>query len=180
MKETWQIILSGVGGQGLMLAGKLLGIAATTYEGKNAIMSSAYGIETRGTFSKSDIIISKGEIDYPEVLQADLVIALAAVAYKKYAASLMEETILLYDDTIEPMPSKARQMGFPIAKIAKEALNPCGANIVSLGLLIGMTRVVKAEAVRKAIAAEFAGKQSLAELNLQSFSSGLAAIDIYS
>jgi 2-oxoglutarate ferredoxin oxidoreductase subunit gamma len=175
MKKSWQIILSGVGGQGLMLAGKLLGDAATGYEGKNAVMTSAFGVEMRGTFAKSDVIVSSEEIDYPEVRQADVVIALAPLAYKRYAPSLGEDALLLYDDACEALPSKARQIGFPIAKIAKQAGSPSGLNIVALGLLVKLTGVVEESSALSAIREEFKGKEKLAELNCKAFQAGLEA-----
>ena len=178
MEKTWQVIFSGVGGQGLMLAGKLLGTAATSYEGKNAVMTSAYGVETRGTFAKSDVIVSEGEIDYPEVRKADVVIALAAVAYKKYAYTLEEGATLLYDDIIEPLPSKARQIALPITEIAKQAGNSSMVNIVALGALIKLTGIVAGQSVESAIRQEFQGKEKVAQQNLKAFSlagSGFAA-----
>ncbi|MCL2496643.1 MAG: 2-oxoacid:acceptor oxidoreductase family protein [Clostridiales bacterium] len=175
MEKTWQIIFSGVGGQGLMLAGKLLGAAATGYEGKNAVMTSVYGVETRGTFAKSDVIVSGEEIDYPEVLKADVVIALAPVAYRKYADSLGEGAILLYDDAIEPMETKAVQIGFPIAKIAKEAGNSSMVNVVALGALVKLTGIVSEQAVQSAVREEFQGKARLMELNLKALHGGLKA-----
>ncbi|MCL1974981.1 MAG: 2-oxoacid:acceptor oxidoreductase family protein [Firmicutes bacterium] len=178
MKETWQVIFSGVGGQGLMLAGKLLGDAATGYEGKYAVMTSAYGVESRGTFAKSDCLISSSEIDYPEVLKPDVVIALAAVAYKKYAPLLAKGTVLLYDDSIEPLPSYAEQICLPLAKIAKEAGNPLGINLVSLGVLVQQTGIVQELSVINAIKDEFAGREKQIMLNLQSFQAGIRAKQI--
>ncbi|MCL1872915.1 MAG: 2-oxoacid:acceptor oxidoreductase family protein [Clostridiales bacterium] len=174
MKETWQVIFSGVGGQGLMLAGTLLGSAATGYEGKNAVMTSAYGVESRGTFAKSDCIVSTQEIDYLEVMAADAVIALAPVAYQKYVDSLGEDTLLIYDDAIETLPSKARQLAFPIAKIAKDVGNISSSNIVALGILVKITALVKEHSVVKAIIEEFWGKEKLINLNLEAFKAGLA------
>lgn len=175
MKESWQIIFSGVGGQGLMLAGKLLGDAAAGYEGKNAVMTSAFGVETRGTFAKSDLIVSSNEIDYPEVLKADVVITLAPVAYLKYVSSLSDGAILLYDDTIKQEPSKARQIGIPIAKIANDAGNPSALNIVALGALVKLTGIVNAQSVESSIRDEFSGKEKLIELNLKAFRGGVEA-----
>jgi len=177
VKETWQIIFSGVGGQGLMLAGKLLGDTVTVYEGKNAVMTSAYGVETRGSFAKSDLIVSSEEIDYPEVLKADLVIALAPVAYKKYADSLGESAVLLYDSEFKVLPSRAHQIGIPFAKIAKETGNPSAVNIVALGALIKLTGIAGVESAGSAIREEFREKEKYIDLNLKSFHGGLEAAD---
>ena len=81
MKGTWEIVLSGVGGQGLLSIGNLLGEAASIFGGKKATMTASYGVETRGTFTKSDVIISDEEIDFPEVLNPDIVLCLAQMSY---------------------------------------------------------------------------------------------------
>ena len=173
-KETWQIVFSGVGGQGLMLTGKLLGEAATVHEGKKAVMTSAYGVETRGTFAKSDVIISSVEIDYPEVLKADVVIALAPVAYKKYVGSLEEGAILLYDSAIEEEASKARQIRVSMAEAASGVGNPYAVNIVALGTLVKLTGLVKEQSVENAIKKEFQKNEKLAKLNIKAFNAGVS------
>ena len=113
-KKTWEIIFSGVGGQGLVSCGNILGEAAS-FDHLNAVMTTTYGVETRGTFSKSDLIISDEDIDYPEALHPEVILALAQVAYQRYAPIAGENTVLIYDeDVITPMKSKAKQLGFPI------------------------------------------------------------------
>lgn len=63
-----EIVLSGVGGQGVVSVGEVMGLAASLYEENlNATMSASYGSEARGTFTKTDVIISDGEIGYPNV-----------------------------------------------------------------------------------------------------------------
>ena len=62
MSVQKEITISGVGGQGLILCGTLLAQAAVCYDGKRATLSSEYGVETRGTFAKSDVIVSDSEI----------------------------------------------------------------------------------------------------------------------
>lgn len=174
--STLEVIFSGVGGQGLMLAGKLLGAAAVSHEGKNAVMTSAYGVESRGSFAKSDVIISDEEIDYPEVLKADIVIALAPVAYEKYVSSLGEDTVLMYDSAIERAESKARQIGFPAEKIAAEAGSSSMVNIVALGALVKLTGAVSEQSIESAVSEEFHGKKELALLNLKALHLGLKAM----
>lgn len=104
-------------------------------------MTTTYGVETRGTFSKSDLIISDEDIDYPEALHPDVILALAQVAYQRYAPIVGENTVLIYDeDAITPMKSKAKQLGFPILATAEAMGNVTSANILSLGIILGETR----------------------------------------
>ncbi|MBA1335299.1 MAG: 2-oxoglutarate/2-oxoacid ferredoxin oxidoreductase, gamma subunit [Firmicutes bacterium] len=178
MKERWEIILSGVGGQGLIVSGSILGEAATIYENKNATLTSSYGTETRGTFTKSDIIISDGDIYYPEVMKEDAVLALAQVAYNRYVGSLDEEAVLIYDSGLveDVKASRAKQLGFPITDIARELGNPAVANIVALGIIVKLTGVVSPEAVVKAIEGRFIKKPRVVELNTKAFNRGMELV----
>ncbi len=74
--DRYEIRLSGAGGQGAMLAGKLLA-AAAVYDGKNAVQTQSYGPEARGGKSKTDIVISTGEIDYPKATEVDVLLAMS-------------------------------------------------------------------------------------------------------
>ena len=71
-----QIVLSGTGGQGLILAGIILAEAAVL-DGKQAIQTQSYGPEARGGASKAEVIISDEAIDYPKVLDADVLLAMS-------------------------------------------------------------------------------------------------------
>lgn len=174
LKDKWQIILSGVGGQGLKLSGSILGEAATICDGKNATLTSSYGTETRGTFTKSDVIISNGDIYFPEVLQEDLVLALAQVAYDRYVSGMEEGSIIIYDSELvtDIKESKAKQCGYPITAIARELGNAAVANVIALGIIVKMTEVVSPQAVEKIIKKLFAAKPKIADLNAKAFYRG--------
>ena len=124
MKSKWEVILSGVGGQGLISCGSLMAEAAIIFEDRYATLSSSYGVETRGTFTKSDIIISDREIFYPEVLHADVIVSLAQVAYDKYVSSIDENSILIYDSGMinQVKESKAKQFGYPFTNLARDQI----------------------------------------------------------
>lgn len=174
MKSKYEIILSGIGGQGLILCGSILGEAAAVYEKLNASLTSSYGIESRGTFTKSDVIISKGEIFYPEVLNPDIVLTLAPVAYNKYISDLNEDTMLLYDSDsiLDIKDSRAKQYGYPITSLAKELGSEKVANIIAIGIIIKKTGVLDKESILKVFRDKFAGKEKIQRLNIQAFEKG--------
>ena len=87
LKRT-EIRLAGEGGQGMILAGIILAEAAAMYDDKYAVQTQSYGPEARGGASKAEVIIDSGEIDYPEVINADVLVALSQEACDKYAANL--------------------------------------------------------------------------------------------
>lgn len=179
MKDKWEIILSGVGGQGLIVGGTILGEAATVYEDKNATQTSSYGVETRGTFTKSGVIISNRDIYYPEVLKEDILLALAPVAYDKCISSIDENAVLIYDSSMvsDVKTSKARQYGYPITSIARELGNVAAANIIAIGIIVKMTGVVKAESVLKVIKERFADKEKVIDINIKAFNRGIELVE---
>ena len=68
----WKVVISGVGGQGVITAGILLAEAAVIHEGRYAVQSQSYGAQMRGGLSRADVIISDSEVIYPKVDQAHL------------------------------------------------------------------------------------------------------------
>lgn len=144
MKGRLEIVLAGVGGQGLVTIAGILGEAAV-HEGRNACMSSSYGTEARGTFTKSDVILSDGDIDFIEATDPDAVLCLAQVAWDRYAPSLGEEALLIYDsETVTPSGEcRARMIGVPLSSL--------GGNLAALGVLVALSGAVRAESAIEVI-----------------------------
>lgn len=177
MKEKWEIIFSGVGGQGLLFNGNILGKAASIVEKRQAVMTCAYGTETRGTFTKSDLIISEEYIDFPEVLNADVVVALAQVAYDRYVETMKEDSIIIYNNNqVKEAKSRAKQYGLPMEDLAAQADNLRGVNLVALGALIAQTECVKPESVKEMLAKHFEGKDKIVESNEKAFDLGFEKV----
>ena len=138
----------------MILAGIILAEAAAIYDGLNVVQSQSYGPEARGGASKSEVIISNGEIDYPKVIHADVLIALSQEACDKYAGQLKPGGLLILDtNNVENFPSD-EAVKLPITQLA---LNTTGraitANTVALGVLVALTGVVSRGAIMKAVAA---------------------------
>jgi 2-oxoglutarate ferredoxin oxidoreductase subunit gamma len=174
--EKIEIRISGLGGQGVVLAGQILGRAAV-YDGKNVVQTQSYGAEARGSMAKSEVIISDGKIGFPLVRRCDILVAMNQEALEKNIKDLREDGILLIDcGTVKNVPrNKAKVFKVPATEFAE---NYCGgklyANMVMLGALIKMTKVVSKSSVELAI------KNSVAEkavvTNLQAFKKGGKAI----
>lgn len=169
-------IFAGMGGQGLILCGTLLGEAAVLHEGKKATMISAYGVETRGTFTKSELIIDDENIDFPEVERPDIVLTLTRQAYELYAPTLKDNTLLLYDSACgKEIQSKARQIGYPIFEEAERRGNAASANILSLGLIIGLTGTPGFDSTYKVLCKRFKANPKASENNIVLFETGYKA-----
>ncbi|HHW02740.1 MAG TPA: 2-oxoacid:ferredoxin oxidoreductase subunit gamma [Thermoanaerobacterales bacterium] len=136
MKTRTEIVLAGVGGQGLILIGKIVGEAAALFEGKNAVQTQSYGVASRGGFSKSEIVISNEEVAYPEVLEPDLVLALSQQSYDMYRSKIGKDSLLVYDsDTIRQGECSGIALGYPITSTAVNLHNLKILNMIALGIL---------------------------------------------
>jgi 2-oxoglutarate ferredoxin oxidoreductase subunit gamma len=170
--------LSGEGGQGLVLAGKILAEAAAIYQGINATQSQSYGPEARGGASRSEVILSDEDIDYPKAVQLDLLLALTQEAADRYASDLKPTGILLVDsDAVKRTAAGPfRVYRAPVVRTARDVIGrEIVANIVSLGIITRIAGVVSEEAVREAILTRV--PKGTEEINLKAFEQGLAMAD---
>lgn len=154
MSDRYEVRLAGLGGQGLVLAGVILAEAASIHENKNAVQSQSYGPESRGGASKSEVIISPKEIDYPKATHIDVLLCLTDAAAEKYLKDCPETALVVADSDLVPsdIPSRFRSVKAPITRLARETVGKeFVTNIVALGLLRELTDVVSAEALEKAV-----------------------------
>lgn len=170
-----EIRISGLGGQGVVLAGQILGKAAV-YDGKNAVQTQSYGAEARGGSAKSEVIISDGKIGFPMVRKCNILVALSQEAVDKNIRDLKEDGILLVDSSIVKIlpETKARIFKVPASQIAETVFeDKLYANMVILGALTKFTRIVSEESMKGAIADSVPKKVSAR--NLQAYDKGLAS-----
>jgi 2-oxoglutarate ferredoxin oxidoreductase subunit gamma len=154
MAEITQIRLSGFGGQGVVLAGVLLGEAGAI-DGNHVSGSNSYGAQARGSGCKSEVIFSTGPIDFPHLIGADILIAMSQGAYDQSCGEVGEDSgLILYDQgPVTPKEGlKVKQIGIPATNQAlKKLKNKQVANIVLLGALLEATKIVSIGAMEKAI-----------------------------
>jgi len=174
MSEQYEVRLAGAGGQGLLLAGLILAEAAAIYDGKNAAQTQSYGPEARGGASRSEVIISDEEIDYPKVTKADLLLTLSQEACDKYVRDLKGDGVLIVDTTnVHHIPSVCAHK-LPITRIAEEATGRrITANIVALGVIVSLTKIVSRRAIEAAVADRV--PEGTQELNLKALAAGFDA-----
>jgi len=174
--DRYEMRLSGSGGQGLILAGKILAEAAAIYDGRNAVQTQSYGPEARGGASKAEVVISDGEIDYPKALQLDLLLSLTQESCTKYSGDLKKGGILIIDSgMVKELPKgEFKVYSLPITGIATEKVGKAVVtNIVALGILTRIADVISEESVKKAILARV--PKGTEELNMKAFDEGFRA-----
>jgi 2-oxoglutarate ferredoxin oxidoreductase subunit gamma len=178
MPSRYEIRLSGSGGQGLILLGIILGEAAAIYEGKNAVQSQSYGPEARGGMSKSDVIISDGEIDYPKAYNVDFLLTLTQQSFDRYTKEVKRGGTVLYDSTLvhSPVEGDYKLIGLPLNDTAIKGIGKAMViNIVSLGAIVGLSGIVKVESAEKALIRRV--PRGTEELNKKAFYAGVNLVN---
>ena len=150
----FEIRLSGSGGQGLMLAGRLLAEAASVCDGKNTVQTQSYGPEARGGKSKTDVVISTEEIDYPKATCVDVLLAMTQVSADEYRKSLKDDGLFIVDSYLVDDPGRDSAIGIPFTLLAIEK---CGralfANVIALGAIVELSNAVKWESLEATVLA---------------------------
>lgn len=168
---NWEVRIAGFGGQGVGLAGYLLGKAITIYGGRQAIMTQSYGPEARGGASSADLVVSDQPIDYPFVHQPDLLVTLSQEAYTRFRPTIKHNGLVLVDEELVHCPSDPQHRRIPATRLAKDLGLRIVANVVMLGFLTSVTDLVSQDALIKSI--ETTVKPKSLALNVRAFKVGL-------
>ena len=174
--KRFEIRIAGFGGQGVVTIGKVLGSAFTIYEGINSTNTRSYGPESRGGACRSEVVLSRGEIYYPSVRRADVLVALSQMALDKYIQDLKENGILLIDpNSVKDLPANLLFYEVPAMEIAQSIGNIKFQNSVVLGALAALLEsMIKKESLKSAISENIPPKTI--EKNLEAFEAGWAHI----
>ena len=166
MKREIRIV--GFGGQGIILAGVILGEAAMR-AGHWAVQTQSYGPESRGGAARSEVVISSDPIDYPRVSRADVVIALSQEGYDKFGAEVNDGGVVVVDgDLVEATGAKA----LPFTKTAEKVGRKIVSNIVMLGYLGAQLGIVPRELLEETMLANI--PKGTEELNRRALEAGWA------
>ena len=168
-----EIRLSGFGGQGIILAGYILGKAAALYDHKHATMTQNYGPESRGGACSAQVIVADVPVSYPHLTQPQVLVAMSQEAYIKYAGELTDGGLLVIDeDLVRPNgdATHAQLFSVPATRIAEQMGRKMIANIVMLGCLAALDHTVSVDALRQAVRESV--PKGTEELNLKAFDRG--------
>ena len=169
-----EIRISGIGGQGVVLAGFILGKAATVFMDYEAVHSESYGPEARGGYVQSEVIISDEKIDYHHALQVDVLALFSEKSWDDQFKNVRKDAKILYDaDLISKTPPFGVIHKIQAQKIAEELGNTIIMNIVMVGAITKVLNCLTEDAVRKAVIDTV--PKAYRELNIKAFDYGLKA-----
>jgi 2-oxoglutarate ferredoxin oxidoreductase subunit gamma len=174
MPERYEIRLSGSGGQGLVTAGVILAEAVGVYGGKFVCLSQSYGPEARGGASKSEVIVGDAEVDYPKAIKPDVLLAMNQSACDAYLFDRKAGGKLIVDTTLVRQLPTTNAIGIPFTRIARtEVGNETVANIVALGALAVITKIVSPKHLEAAVLARV--PTGTEEMNKKALAAGFKA-----
>lgn len=149
-----EILITGFGGQGIVLAGNIMGKAAALHDGKHSTLTQSYGPEARGGSCSAQVIISDEEILFPYVESPQVIVCMSQEGYTKNVNSLVSGGLLFWDTDLvatENLDSNWNAYNIPATRFAEELGNTMMANIVMLGFLSAISDVVTVESLREAV-----------------------------
>jgi 2-oxoglutarate ferredoxin oxidoreductase subunit gamma len=170
-----QIRMAGFGGQGIVLAGIILGKAVSLYEGSNAVMTQSYGPEARGGACSADVVVSSMRIHYPRVTAPDVLVLMSEEAARTYGGTCAGNAmVIVNEDLVKTLPTRP---GLEIVKIPATAMaeklgKTLVANIVMLGFVSALCGVAGFESMKKALFDSI--PKGSEQLNLEALQAGYA------
>jgi 2-oxoglutarate ferredoxin oxidoreductase subunit gamma len=173
MSEKLEVRMAGFGGQGIVLAGHILGKAAALFEKKNAVFTQSYGPEARGGSCSADVVISEQPIHYPKVGRPAVLVVMSQGAWTTYGGSIGAESILIIDEdlvTLSAPPEGITLYRVPCTRLAEQMGKKIVANIVMLGAVTALAGVVAYESMKNAVLSSI--PKGTEELNISAFDTG--------
>jgi len=169
-KKKQEIIVTGFGGQGIILAGRIIGMAAALKDDRESTLVQSYGPESRGGACCAQVVISDTIIQYPYITTPDILVCMSQSAYAKYYQSLKPEGFLLTDkDLVSPLDDRPC-FAIPATRMAEELGRKMMANIIMVGFSTSVTGLVTRDAALFAVTASV--PKGTEKMNTKAFNLG--------
>ena len=166
-----EILVTGFGGQGVVLIGSILGKAAALGDKKESTLTQSYGPESRGGYCCAQVIIDDKRIHYPYVRRPDIIVCMSQTGYDKYAGMIQDTTLLITDqDLVKPAGFDRQYFSIPCTRLAEEMGRKMIANIVMLGFFTAVTQAVSRKAAEDAVVDSV--PKGTEKMNLDAFKKG--------
>ena len=172
--ERCRMVFSGSGGQGVITAAIILAEAAVLHEELTAVQTQAYGAAARGGATRSDVIISDVPINFPKVIQPNVLVCLTQEAYNKFYDIIRPGGLLITDTRyVQPqLKVDAVQRQLPMYETVMDRIGkPIVFNICMLGAVVGLTQLVRSESIMKVLEQRI--PSGFIEMNRQALELGL-------
>jgi 2-oxoglutarate ferredoxin oxidoreductase subunit gamma len=149
-----EIRVAGLGGQGVIMAGMIVGRACSLYDHKEASLTQSFGPEARGSACSAQVVLSDEKILYPYVTTADILVAMSQEAFEKFKGGVKPgATVLVEEDfvKVDELPEGIKLHAIPSTRLAEEIGRRLVSNIVMVGFFTAVTKLITNEAARRAV-----------------------------
>jgi 2-oxoglutarate ferredoxin oxidoreductase subunit gamma len=150
---TTMLRLAGFGGQGIVKAGEILGMAAVA-DGRRALQNQSYGSSARGGLCTADVCVSTGEIYEIEPEVFDVLVVLSQDSCNAFLGHLRPGGTLIVEQDLVKLPDgySGNAHAIPATRIAAQDLGRrIVTNMVVLGYCAGVTGLVSRAALEKTV-----------------------------
>ena len=168
-----EIKIGGLGGQGVILGGIIIGKAAALFDEKHSCLTQAFGPEARGSACSAQVVVDEEPILYPYVHRPHVMVAMSQDAFAKFSPELRDDGILLVEEElVKPtgLPPGVKVYAVPATRIAEELGKKMVLNIVMVGFLAAVTGVVSEQAAKEAV--KDSVPPATIDLNMKAFQRG--------
>jgi 2-oxoglutarate ferredoxin oxidoreductase subunit gamma len=168
-----EIRIAGFGGQGVILSATVLGRAYALHQGGHSTMTQNFGPEARGGAASAALVISDEPVLYPYLTRTDVLVVMSKEAYTRFTPELKDDGILVVEEDLvqlDQLAGKRKVYGIPATRLAEELGKKMVLNIVMVGFLCAVTKLVDRDAARKAVGELVPAR--FRDLNLSAFDKG--------
>ncbi len=170
--EKKEIIMTGFGRQGIVLAGRIIGAAAAIGDGRESTFVQSYGPESRGGACNAQVVIADKIIHYPYIRKCDFLICMSQAGYEKYIEALKPDGVLLVEsDLVRPRGKEVDFFAIPATRMAEELGRKMMANIIMLGFFTAVTSLISIKAFRETLVKSV--PKGTEEKNMLAFNKGV-------
>lgn len=167
----WEIRIAGLGGQGAITVGHILGRAAVLYDGKEAVVTEGYSPYVIGGWSRADIIVSDDSIDFPLISKLDVLVTMYQDGLEQNLKLVKPDGVVLAEEKLVDTTRirEKKVVSIPAASAAESLGRKILTNVVLLGSLAAVSRAVSMDSLTKAVSDRF---PKAAELNTKALQCG--------
>lgn len=171
---TTEIQIGGFGGQGVVLAGMIIGRGLTLYENYHVSLTQSFGPEARGSACSVQLVVSRDPVLYPYLTQPDILITMNQDAFRRFSPNLRAGGKLIVEDELVKTEGLTgiQEFRIPAMRLAEELKRKMVLNVIMVGFFTAVTKMLSPESARKAVL-DLVPKSTEA-LNVAAFEKGYA------
>jgi len=155
----WEFRFTGLGGQGAITIGNVLGRAAVMYGSREAVVTEGYSPYVTGGWSRADVVVSDDPIDYPLVSKLDVLLTMYQEGLDINLKMLKPNGAALGESQLVSFRAVTRKdvklLGVPGISAAETLGKKIVANVVMLGAVPALCDAVSLDSLKKSAADRF-------------------------